>query len=441
MKRTITLLLLIVCACGAKAQIITTVAGGGTTLGDGGPAVDCELHEPQGICMDNAGNVYIADAGNNRIRKINTSGIITTIAGTGMAGYNGDNIAATAAELNYPSSIVMDEAGNIYFPDDHNFRIRKINTDGIITTIAGNGTEGNSVDGSQATATQIGSTAGICVDRVGNIYFADLPYSFIRKVSTTGIISIFAGTGINGYTGDNGPATAAKIQPFGLGVDAAGNIYSAEYHNNCIRKIDSSGIIVTVGGTGHAGYSGDGFAATNAELFYPASVSIDASYNLLIAEDGNHVIRQIDASGIITTIAGNNIAGNSGDGGEALNAELSDPFDAYSDNLGDIFIADWGNNNVRYIRSTVGVNTINQSTIGVYLYPNPSIGQFSINVHTITNEEVDILVTDAMGQKIKELYANSNKQEIIKIDVPNGTYFITATTKENVYNGKVCVMR
>ncbi len=440
MKKIIILSLLIVCAYGAEAQIISTIAGGGATLGDGGPAVDCELHEPQGICMDNTGNLYIADAGNNRIRKINTAGIITTIAGTGVAGYNGDNMLATAAQLNYPTSIIIDETGNIYFPDDHNFRIRKINTSGIITTIAGNGTEGNSVEGSQATATQIGSTEGMCMDRAGNIYFADIRYSVIRKINTTGIITTYAGIGTNGYTGDEGPATAAKIQPFGLGIDAVGNIYSAEYQNNCIRKIDAAGIISTVAGSGTPGYTGDGGNASVAQFFHPSAVRVDVYNDLFIADGDNHVVRKIDPSGIITTIAGNHTNGNSGDGNAATSAELSFATDVVVTNSGDVYIVDWGNSNVRYIYTTVGVNTIEQPTVGIVIYPNPTNGHFSIQINTIS-EQANVVVTNVIGEKIKELSIDCNSPEVVNIDVPNGIYFIEATTNSNVYSGKVNVIR
>ena len=282
---------------------------------------------------------------------------------------------------------------------------------------------------------------GICIDKKDNIYIADLPYSVIREINTAGIITTLAGTGINGYTGDNGPATAAEIQPFGLGIDADGNIYSAEYHNNCIRKIDTLGIITTIAGSATAGYTGDGSSASAAEFFHPAAVKADIYGNIYIADGDNHVVRVINPTGIISTIAGDHTNGDSGDGDLATSAQLSFATDVLVNNTGDVYIVDVGNNNIRYIRSTVAVNIVDNPKQNISMYPNPSNGQFMVRINTVSRESVNVIVKNAIGQKIKELLIKSNKPEIISLDVPNGMYFITASTNENVYSGKVSVMR
>ena len=430
MKKIITLLLLIACACGAKAQIITTIAGGGTG-GDGGPAIDAGFARPDGICMDTEGNIYFADNGQNSIRKINTSGIIFTIAGNGSAGYNGDDIAATSAELNFPGYVATDIYGNVYVPDDYNFRIRKISPSDIITTIAGNGTLGYSGDNMPATNAQIGHTGCICVDVNNNIYIADIQANVIRKVNTAGIITTFAGTGTGGNSGDNGPATAAEIRPFGLAADNAGNIYSAEYFNNSVRKINTSGVITTIAGIGSMGYSGDGAAATSAQMYYPDAVFVDRRNNMFVTEDGNNVVRMIDQLGMIYTIAGNGTSGNSGDGGPATNAELGLPSGVFRDNEGGIYITDWNNNNIRYISNTVAVNIIQHQKDGLSIYPNPSDGTFNILVSSKTIKQVYVSIVDQLGRMIRQLPVQTNEVTTVQEHIPPGAYFLSVKDGTN----------
>jgi trimeric autotransporter adhesin len=334
----------------AHAQIITTIAGNDTGgyNGDNIPAVSAQLYQPNDIAFDGTGNVYIVDGKNNRIRKINAAGIITTIAGTGIGGYNGDDMQATAAELNYPSSMTFDASSNMYITDDFNFRIRKINSTGIISTIAGTGSTGFSGDNGIATLANIGSCVGIVVDKTGDIYIDDGDYDRIRKISNSGIITTVAGNGFSVHSGDNGPATSSSLmEPNGLALDGSGNLYFAEYSGSCIRKISTSGIITTVVGTGTAGYSGDGRPATSAELYYPTGVSIDNGGNFYISDGTSSVIRKVDPSGIISTIAGTGDGGYSGDGGPATLAQLKSPSIARADVSGNIYIADWANNRVR----------------------------------------------------------------------------------------------
>ena len=342
----------------AQAQIINTYAGTGTpdSTGDNGLATSAALNTPYGVASDDAGNVYIADYNNNKIRKIDAAGVITIIAGTGVAGFSGDGFAATAAEIQNPRGIAVDRVGNVYFSDYGNNRIRKITVaTGIITTIAGNadGLPAYYGDGGLADTSHVGFPWGLTVDLVGNVYIADQSNCRVRKIDhTTGIISTIGGTGIAAFGGDGGLATSAKIQyPVGVALDDTGNIYVADYGNNRIRKINTSGIISTIAGSAVYGFSGDGGPSNLSKLYYPIGITVDAVNNIYIADLNNNRIRMINTAGIINTIAGNGTAAFAGDGMLAVDAEINQPTGVAVDTGGRIFIADKDNNRIRYIHS------------------------------------------------------------------------------------------
>lgn len=341
-----------------QAQTITTIAGTGTAgyNGDNLAATVAQLYQPAGVTADNAGNVYIGDFKNNRIRKINPDGFISTIAGNGTQGYNGDNIPAVNAALYSPEAIALDQAGNLYFDDGNNNRIRKVSTGGIITTIAGTGTYGYNGDNIPAISAQVNyPTDGILVDGLGNVYFSDTYNHRIRKISTNGIISTIAGTGVAGYNGDNINATAAQLNfPYGLAFDVAGNLYVADGVNHRIRKISTTGIISTVAGTGVAGFSGDNIQATSSRLNDPIAVVVDAAGNIFIGDTYNNRIRKVNSNGIISTIAGNGTAAYNGDNITATLATLNYPNGLALDLVGNLLIADLGNHRIRRINN-VGV--------------------------------------------------------------------------------------
>lgn len=336
--------------------IINTIAGNGTGAyaGDGGFAIPAEIFNPRGVAVDSAGNVYLTDVGNNRIRKLTAStGIISTIAGTGTAGYSGDGGPATSAQINFPIGIVLDSAGNIYFADYNNNRIRKIAAStGIITTYAGNGTAGYLGDGGQATNAELNLPDALAIDSSGNIYVMEYGNQRIRKIASNGVISTYAGNGTAGFSGDGGPATSAEINsPNGLAVDSAGNLYIGDTANSRVRKVTAStGVITTFAGNGTKGYSGDGGPATSAKIASPAGVAVDGAGNVYVEDFGNSDIREISASnGVISTIAGNGTQGFSGDGGPAINAELNFPIGIALDIARNIYIADLNNNRIRAI--------------------------------------------------------------------------------------------
>jgi sugar lactone lactonase YvrE len=315
--------------------IITTVAGNGTSgySGDGGPAINAELFYPNGVAVDAFGNLFIADAYSQRVRKVGTNGIITTVA-TSYLSNGGNGGPATNAPLT-PTGVAVDAAGNLYIADSPASSILKLGTNGIITTVAGNGKGGYSGDGGPATDAELSEPQGVAVDASGNLFIADGGDNVIRKVGTNGIITTVAGYGTAGYSGDGGPATKAELNhPEGVAVDAVGNLFIADASNERIREVGTNGIITTVAGNGYVinngsgGYSGDGGPATNAELNDPQGVAVDASGNLFIADFYNNRIREVGTDGIITTVAGNGYVkpigtgGYSGDGGPATKAEL-----------------------------------------------------------------------------------------------------------------------
>jgi hypothetical protein len=360
--------------------IITTVAGNGTKgySGDGGAATNAELYHPMGVAVDTTGNLFIGDYGNNRIRKVGVNGTITTVAGNGTNGYSGDGGAATNAELNSSLGAAADASGNLFIADYGNNRIRKVGVNGIITTVAGNGTGSYSGDGGVATNAELYNPYGVAVDASRNLFIADTENNVIRKVGTNGIITTVAGNGNgagtggygNYYSGDGGAATNAELNlPVDMKVDDSGNVFIADYGNNRIRKVGVNGIITTVAGNGTGSYSGDGGAATNAELYLPHGVAVDALGNLFIADLENLRIREVGTNGIITTVAGNGTAGYSGDGGAATNAELYNPYGVAVDASGNLFIADSWNSRIRKVvlpGPTLVLNNVGFGNAGAY---------------------------------------------------------------------------
>ncbi len=355
-------------------NIITTVVGGG--FSDGDPAIIAALNLPQGVTVDRFGNIYVAETGQNLVRKVATNGTISTMAGTGFldlsgnGGYSGDGGAATNAELFHPQYVSIDILGNLFFTDQANNRVRKVDTNGIITTVAGNGTSGFSGDGRAATNAEINSATGVAMDSAGNLYIADSGNEVIRKVDTNGIITTVAGNRAASYSGDGGSATNASLNnPMGIVADGRGAIYIADAANNRIRRVDVSGLITTVAGNGTNGYSGDGSFATNAELGSASSVTLDSTGNLFLADTINERIREVNLNGIISTVAGNGFringfrfpgeyGGFGGDGGAATNAELNSPMGVAVDCAGNCFISDYFNVRIRKVDTNGVITTI-----------------------------------------------------------------------------------
>ncbi|MFA6054869.1 MAG: PKD domain-containing protein [Thermodesulfovibrionales bacterium] len=375
----------------SNIKTITMVAGNGNAgySGDGSLAVQASLNDPYGIAVDSSGNIYIADRGNNRIRKVDTSGIISTVAGNGNAGYSGDGSLAIQASLNGPYGIAIDNSGNIYIADRGNNRIRKVDTSGIITSVAGNGNAGYSGDGGRATLASLNQPTGVAVDRAGNIYIADKGNNRVRNIDSGGNITTVAGNGIAGYSGDVGRAAQATLnQPTGVAVDRFGKIYIADKGNNLIRRVDNSGFIDTIAGNGNAGYSGDGGLAVQASLNAPIGVAVDSSGYIYIVDNGNSRIRSVEPTGIINTVAGNGNAGYSGEEGPAPQASINQPYGVGVDNAGNIYIADTSNQRIRKVTIVLpgvsGKEIVIASQDGSERYDFDAFGRHLRTINTLT---------------------------------------------------------
>ncbi len=422
--------------------LLSTVAGDETNgySGDGGAATNASLDTPTHVAVDASGNLFIADWDNYRVRKVDTNGLISTVAGNGTNGYSGDGGPATNASLSQPSGVAVDAFGNLFIADEDNARLRKVDTNGLITTVAGNGTNGDAGDGGPATNGSIGQVNGIAVDAPGNLFIADTVNNRIREVPVFGptllvagisatnagaydvvvtspsgsvtssvavltvayppgvaalpqteiaflgsnvtlsvpvtgspplayhwqfngsnlpnIIVTVAGNGSNGFSGDGGPAANAGLFAGGVAVDALGDLFIVDGANNRIREAGFNGLIDTVAGNGSPAYSGDGGPATNASLFDPRGVAVDAAGDIFIADTGNNCVREVGTNGLIATVAGNGTNGYFGDGGNATNASLSNPAGVAVDAFNNLFIADKQNNRVLRVDTNGIITTV-----------------------------------------------------------------------------------
>jgi len=344
------------------SQTISTVAGvvgSAGYAGDAGAATAAKFNNPRAVATDNSGNLYIADMRNYVIRKVTTTGTVSTVAGNGTAGTSGNGGPAVSGQLAQPTGMTIDNEGNIYIADFNASVVKKVNSQGIMSIFAGTGADGFGGDGGPASAAKLYKPVAVCLDQAGNLYISDASNKCIRKVNKKGIITTFAGVpGHPGYSGDGGPATAAKLtQPAGIAADNAGNIYIADPSMSVIRKVTPNGIISTFAGNGTSGYSGDGGPATKAEfqIGSPQGVAVDKAGNVYASDYQNHVIRKISTSGIITTIAGTGNPDYTGDGGPAISANIWYPIGIATDNAGNIYITDSYNNTIRKIVSCIAV--------------------------------------------------------------------------------------
>ena len=338
---------------GLAPYVARTVAGN-TAVAEGVRAVEASLHRAEGLAVDALGNVYVAESGNDRVRRIDPSGIITTVAGAGDWGFGGDGDDATVAELWNPLDVAA-WFGNIYLADSGNNRIRRIDPSGTIVTIAGTGRCCFRTDGGQATETPL-SVGRLALDHVGNLFVVSARYR-VHRIDRSGTLVTIAGSGRSGYSGDGGPATQATIsyQPR-IAVDRLGSVYIADRSNHRIRKVDPSGTITTIAGTGDQGYNGDGIEATAADLSSPAGVAAYRDGTVYIADAGNYRVRKIDSVGLITTVAGTGDWGVSGDGGPATEADIGYPIALALNPTGNLYIL--GNNRVRKIDRSGNITTI-----------------------------------------------------------------------------------
>ncbi len=433
----------------AQSGVINTIAGDGIPgfAGDGTSATNSKFDTIQFIAVDDSDNVYVADAQNNRIRKIyKQTGIIATIAGNGAAGYTGDYGQAVNAELDYPIAIAIGPGGDVYFTDGGNGVVRKITkSTGIIHTIAGTGIFGNSGDDSAATNARFEAPTGIAVDNLGNVYVADADTanSRVRVVNAgNGNIYAFAGRGPKGFSGDGAAATSAQLnQPLGISLDNMGNLYIADWENAVVRKVNiSSGIINTV-----AGIQGNftpvltNGTATGVPISYPTDVACDQWGDVYITDVGTGVIRELTPSnGNETMVAGNGQAGSAGDGGQALSAELNYPFAVAIDGAFNIYIGDLLNFKVREVNAYASAVPEISASGSFSIYPNPVSNTLSIAFSAFYNTDKTTLeIMDITGRTIvnSKLSIVNSKASVDVSSLSKGMYFIkvaNATSSEVV---------
>lgn len=443
MKLVLPLLFLFIYSFGSRAQIITTVAGSGdTTFGDGGPAINASFIGPSGVALDSKGNFYVSDSYHNRIRKINTAGIITTIAGTGVQGYNGDNIPATSAQIYRPVGITFDNNDILFFCDAFNNRVRRIDTFGIITTVAGNGLDVYNGDGISATSAAINTPHWVAFDTSGNMYITDYGNHRVRKVATSGTISTIAGTGIAGYSGDNALAVDAQVNsPYGIALDDSQNIYFVDEDENVVRKINGSGTITTFAGNSTAVSLGDGGPATACSLNRPFGIAIDKNNSVYITDGANYRVRKVTES-IISTVAGTGTFGFSGDNGLATAADLSFPCGIAIDNFGGvIYLTDFFNARVRRLLWPAGVNMLTKYRPELNINPNPSKGEFSCTILSETKELFNVSITDVNGKVINEFILQPGTQYQIEVSQTPGVYFLSASNGHGAITKPIVIIK
>lgn len=330
---------------------VTTYAGNGNPAfsGDGGPAAQASINRVVALATDASGNLYAAEELSNRVRKIDVNGVIDTLAGNGSPGFSGDGGPAAQAQLSVPLGVCVDPAQNVYINDTGNKRIRKVTPSGTITTIAGTGAAVHGGDGGPALSASFVNPIRCVVDRNSNLYIADQGAHRVRRIDPAGNITTYAGTGAPGFSGDGGPAAAAALSnPTALATDAAGNLYITDQVNHKIRRVDTGGAIQTVAFNGSSSYGGDGGPALSASASFPGSVAVDGAGSLLIVDTLANRVRKV-TGGTISTVAGNGAAGFSGDNGPALQAMFSGPFAIALDSRGNTFVGDIANNRIRKI--------------------------------------------------------------------------------------------
>ena len=377
--------------------------------GDGGPAVNAQLWAPIGLAVDAAGDVFIADTGNNRVRKVAVNGIITTVAGNGAPGFAGDGGPAASAGLSGVAGVAVDSSGNLFIADSGNNRVRKVTTSGVITTVAGNGTAAAAGDGGNAVIAQLSATS-VALDGLGDIFIgATLNYR-VREVSTTGIITTVAGAGTPGFSGDGGSARGAQLSVFHqIAVDPNGNLYIADSGNSCIREVTASGLISTIVGTGRNAYYGDNGPASGAALAFPFGVTLDPQGDIVIADTSNNRIRAVFTDGTIGRVAGNGQLSYSGDGGTATSAQLSSPQGLALDRFGNLFVADASNNRVAEVMTSGIISTVAGNTTQGFLGDDDLAT--SAELSTVTGVAADLsgnlFIADSGNFRVREVSANT----------------------------------
>ena len=430
MKHTLLLLACTMLFFTTPAQIITTVAGNGTSgnSGDYGAATDAQILRTTGLAADRFGNLYLGDNGYTTIRRVDQYGVIYPFAGSGVCdSFNGDGIPATDANICI-IDLAVDTYGNVYIEDGDHYRIRKVDAlTGIISTVAGNGINGFWGDNGPATNAQIAGVNGIWVDRQGNIYISDYGNNRLRKIDSLGIIKTIAGNGMSGYNGDHILATNAALDlngvPTKIFVDKLGEIIIPDVGNLRIRKVDTSGIITTIAGTGAFGYNGDGIAATNAQITAVNGLVVNKSNEVLFTDQENNRVRKIDTNGVISTIAGTGMPGFSGDGSSATLALIHWPTALCIDTSNAVYFTDLENYRIRAVK-TSGLLVEDQSLFNVDVIPNPNKGSFVFEVNSPVVQNIHVIIYNMLGFMVFETEGKTNQRIKINSNLPKGVYYL-----------------
>lgn len=436
MKKYTLSILFVIIAHIAFAQIITTVAGTGAIgySGDGGPALTAKFHEPVDIAFDKQGNMYVTDVLNYCIRKISTTGIITTFAGNGTNGLTLYGSAATATSLMSPKSVCVDNAGNILITDV--YYIAKVDTSGIISKIAGNPTA-SSFNNVPALNGRLTNVVGIALDNLGHLYIGDEANSRLKVVRTDGKMYHFGGTGSPGDPrGDNGPVLFARLTtPMSVKVDKDNNVYFVDSATT-VRKVNPAGVVTTVAGNRIEGFSGDGGPATAASFHQVQNVIVDKHGNLYIADALNHRIRKVSTNGIVTTVVGNGTAGFSGDGGPATAASLNGPWGMALDSVGNLFIVDVLNQRIRKVSGLyTDVPVIADKTAEPLIFPNPVQDELTIEVDKDSYHS--LVMYDIIGKIVLQKVISQNNVKINMAGIPAGVYYLEFKNEAGVVVKKV----
>jgi sugar lactone lactonase YvrE len=415
MKKIILFVNVICYTLTSSSQIVSTFAGSGSYGYLDGVGTIAQFGSPYGVCTDNSGNVYVAESGNHRIRKITPTGVVTTLAGSGVSGYNDGT--GTLARFNNPQSVCADYTGNVYVADSDNNRIRKITPAGVVTTLAGSGINGY-LDGT-GTIAQFNRPSGVCADSSLNVYVADPYNNRIRKITPAGLVTTLAGSGIAGYL--DGIGSAAKFNsPTGVYTGpGVSNVFVADMSNQRIRKITLAGVVTTVAGSGISGYLDD--SASLAQFKNPSAVCTDGYGNLYVADNGNQRIRKITA-GIVTTVAGSGTAGYLD--GIGTIAQFKVPTGVCTDVDGNVYVADNFNNRIRKI---TGVLSVNQNTLengGVTVYPNPAKDKFTIEFENELLPNYTIKINNLLGQEVYSAIIDKIQFEVSKTWQGEGLFFV-----------------
>ncbi len=439
---------------GTNAQIVTTIAGNGvgSYAGDGGPAADSKLHFPSGLARDAAGNMYIADQENHAIRKISAAGVISTIAGRNdSAGYNMNDEGgpATAALLNKPAGVAVDANGNVFFSEKGNNLVRKISASGILTTIAGDtarlnkklANSGYTGDDTIAVHTRLNIPNGVAVDDSGKVYVADQMNNRIRMIDKNGKIHTVVGNGMPGYNGDNRPTPTdvSLNMPASVTFAPNGEMYIADTYNNMIRKIDkTNGKVVTVKAYNAAHPY---LSLTTMQLKFPSSVTFDGVGNMYVCDAGNYKIKRVDTSYLYHTMAGVGSIGFSGDGERADKAKFSEMRSIVSDAAGNIYIADTYNERIRYITTTVATPTVaNINEEQVNIFPNPALnGNFNVTVSATPSTDINVTVLDITGRVVYNSNIAANKTNNIALNQAAGLYVVKVSVGTSTVTRKLTI--